>query len=262
MSTPDAAETLVHLHVERGVATCTLDAPAKRNALSRRLTDDLAAHLTTVEADPDVRAIVLTHTGTTFCAGADLTESADEGGPAQSTGRLVELLRQIVVHPKPIIARIDGAVRGGGIGLVAACDLALATEASSFAFTEARLGVAPAVISLTVLPRLADRAAARWFLTGDRFDAPEAERMGLLTAAVTDVAALDAAVASLVASMQLCAPQGLAASKGLLTGSVLPSFDALADNLAAMSSRLFDSEEGREGIAAFRERRPPAWVVD
>ncbi len=260
MSITADSEELVHLHVERAVAVCTLDSPPNRNALSRRLTDQLAAHLDATAADPSVRAVVLTHTGTTFCAGADLADSGAEGGPQHGTARLVALLRQMVAHPKPLIARVEGAVRGGGIGLVAACDLALATVGSSFAFTEARLGVAPAVISLTVLPRLHDRAASRWFLTGDRFDGGEAARGGLLTDVVADAAALDEAIAALADSMRLCSPQGLAASKALLAARVLPAFDEHADELAARSGSLFASEEAQEGIAAFLERRPPRWA--
>ena len=161
---------------------------------------------------------MLTHTGTTFCAGADLAESAGEGGPAKGTQRLVALLRQIIELPKPVVAKVEGNVRAGGLGLLAACDLAVAGHSSSFAFTEARLGLAPAIISLTVLPRLTDRAASRYYLTGDRFDAAEAERIGLITMAADDP---DGAVDAIAASLRACSPQGLAASKRLTTQGML-----------------------------------------
>ncbi len=256
----DERNEVVHLRVDRAVATVTLDSPPNRNALSRRLTGELGGHLARLAGDDAVRAVVLTHTGTTFCSGADLADSGAEGGPQPGTARLVDLLRQMVELPKPLIARIDGAVRGGGLGLVGACDLAVATAASTFAFTEARLGVAPAIISLTVLPRLGDRSAAEWFLTGDRFDAAEAQRMGLLSHAGVDADAADAVVEGLVASMRRCSPQGLAAAKGLLTGGLLRGFEQRADSLMRLSAELFDSAEAREGITAFLERRPPAWA--
>lgn len=262
MSTSEAADVeVVHVRVDRAIAELTLDSPENRNALSRRLTAQLSAHLSQLAADDGVRAVVLGHTGNTFCAGADLSESAAEGGPARGTARMVDLLRQMVEFPKPLITRIDGAVRGGGLGLVGACDLAVATAGSTFAFTEARLGVAPAVISLTVLPRLTDRAAARWFLTGDRFDAAAGVRMGLLTEAVADADAMDDVVEALVDSMRRCSPQGLAASKGLLSEVLRPAFDERAEELMRLSAELFESDEAREGITAFLEQRPPAWAA-
>lgn len=265
METAPNEGNAVGLRIDRSVAVLTMDSQANRNALSRRLTDELTAHLERLAVDDSVRAVVLTHSGSTFCAGADLAESGAEGGPAKGTARLVALLRQMVELPKPLIARVDGAVRGGGLGLVGACDVAYATAGSSFAFTEARLGVAPAVISLTVLPRLTDRSSARWFLTGDRFDAAAAEQMGLLTAssidaADMDAAGMDAAIETIVASMRLCSPQGLAASKALLTESLLASFDQRADALMRRSAELFESDDAREGITAFLERRVPRWA--
>lgn len=260
MATSDGP--VVHRRDDRGIAELTLDSQANRNALSRQLTDQLGAHLADVAADDDVRAVVLTHAGTTFCAGADLAESAAEGGPGAGTARLVDLLRSMVELPKPLIARIDGAVRGGGLGLVAACDLAVVTDASTFAFTEARLGVAPAVISLTVLPRLDGRAASRWFLTGDRFGGTEAAAMGLVTESCADTTAMEATLGAWVDSMRRCAPQGLAASKALLTENLLATFDERATALAELSAGLFRSDDAREGIAAFMEKRSPRWVTD
>ncbi len=170
---------LVRYEIDRAVATVTLDSPANRNALSAQLVTELSDHLTSAGADESVRAIVLTHTGTVFCAGADLKEQASEGGPEQGTKRMLALLRAIVELSKPVVARVDGAVRAGGLGLVGACDIAIASQQASFAFTEVRLGLAPAIISLTTLDRMTERAASRYFLTGETFDAVAAASAGL-----------------------------------------------------------------------------------
>ena len=254
----DAVPEIVHCTVDRAIATITLDSPANRNALSAQLVGELGAHLASVGADDSVRAIVLTHTSNTFCAGADLAESAGEGGPAKGTARLISLLRQILQAPKPVVVVVDGNVRPGGLGLLGAADLVLVSSTSSFAFTEVRLGLAPAMISLTVLPRLSDRAAARTFLTGSRFDAAEAARIGLVTDAVEDpTVALD----GLLDELRGCSPQGLAATKRLLNEQILATFDERADRLSASSAELFTSEEAAEGIASFLERRPPRWAT-
>lgn len=254
----DDVPEIVHLAVDRAIATITLDSPSNRNALSARLVGELGAHLASAGADEAVRAIVLTHTSNTFCAGAELAESAGEGGPAKGTARLVSLLRQILQVPKPVVVLVDGNVRAGGLGLLGAADVVVVSAASSFAFTEVRLGLAPAMISLTVLPRLNDRAAARRFLTGARFEAAEAARIGLVTEATDDPkAALD----RLIIELRGCSPQGLAATKKLLNETMLTSFDERAQTLAARSAELFASEEAAEGIASFLERRPPYWAT-
>jgi len=255
VSEPDA---VVHGVIEGGIATLTLDSPANRNALSARLIGELSAHLSVAGLDPSVRAVVIAHTSNTFCAGADLAESAAEGGPAAGTARLVALLRQILELPKPVMALVQGNVRAGGIGVVAACDLAIVGQESSFAFTEVRLGLAPAIISLTVLPRLTDRAASRAFLTGERFDAAEAARIGLVTEASDDPVT---ALAVVTDAFLACSPQGLAETKFLTTRSMLADFDDAAAHLAETSARLFASAEAREGVTAFMERRPPAWAT-
>ena len=255
--TNDAPTELVHLAVADRVATITLDSPVNRNALSAQLVGELGAHLASAASDDQVRAVVITHESNTFCAGADLAEGAREGGPAKGVARLVALLRQILVLPKPVIALIEGNVRAGGLGLVGACDLAIVGRTSSFAFTEVRLGLAPAIISLTVLPRLSDRAAARTFLTGEKFDADTAARIGLVTEAADDP---QAALAALFGSLRACSPQGLAETKALLTATMLADFDSKAEVLTAQSARLFASEEAAEGIASFLQRRPPRWA--
>ncbi|MDP1820616.1 MAG: enoyl-CoA hydratase family protein [Acidimicrobiales bacterium] len=252
-----SADELVHCTIERAVATITLDAPERRNALSAQLVDELTAHLDAALAQ-DVRAVVLTHTTSTFCAGADLVEAAEPGGPERGTARTLALLRKLVEVPVPVVALIDGNVRAGGLGVVGACDIAFAGPGSSFAFTEAKLGLAPAMISLTVLPRLTDRGAARWFLTAETFGADEAARIGLVTEVADDV---QAAAAVVLDSLRACSPQGLAETKALATRAVLEAFDRRAHDLAAQSARLFASGEAAEGIAAFKERRPPRWTI-
>lgn len=248
----------VHFTVDRAIATITLDSPANRNALSADLVTAVGGHLQAVAADRAVRAAVLTHTGRTFCAGADLKEQAREGGPEQGTRRMLALLRAIVELPKPVIARLDGHVRAGGAGLVGACDLAFAGPQTTFAFTEVRLGLAPAIISLTTLGRLSERAAARYYLTGETFGPREAAASGLITAAPDD---LDAELADVCDALRACSPQGLAASKPLTTHARLAAFDAHSAELQQLSQRLFESEQAREGMSAFLQKRPPQWAT-
>ncbi|UZI29557.1 enoyl-CoA hydratase family protein [Streptomyces sp. VB1] len=242
--------TLIGRTADRGVATLTLDSPANRNALSASLVGEARAALAACAADDTVRAVLLTHTGTTFCAGADLKEPPDPEA-------FVGLMREIVALPKPVVARVTGHVRAGGLGLLAACDIAVAGPDSTFALTESRLGLAPAVISLTLLPRLDRTAANRYYLTGERFDAAEAARIALVTVAAEDV---DQALVPILDGLRRASPQGLAASKELVTATVLRSFDQYAEDLVARSAALFASDEAREGMTAFLERRDPAWV--
>lgn len=264
------SENLVRAAHERGITTLTLDSPGNRNALSSALVGEVADRLREAEKDRDVRAVLLAHTGNTFCAGADLRDPPDPDA-------LVGLLRQIVALRKPVVARVDGHVRAGGLGLLGACDISVASEAATFAFTEVRIGVAPAVISLPLLPRLDPRAVARYYLTGERFDAAEAARIGLVTAAATSTATstststatatvaagadVDEVLAPLLAGLRKASPQGLAETKRLLTVKVLEAFDRDAESLTALSARLFGSAQAREGMTAFLERRDPAWVL-
>ncbi|MFG2474066.1 enoyl-CoA hydratase family protein [Streptomyces fagopyri] len=243
--------TVVRAGHDRAVATLTLDSPANRNALSSTLVGELAEKLTRCGEDDDVRAVVLAHTGNTFCAGADLRDPPDPDA-------LVGLLRRIVEVPKPVVARVTGHVRAGGLGLLGACDIAVSSGEATFAFTEVRIGVAPAVISLPLLSRTDPRALARYYLTGERFDAAEAVRTGLLTATGDDV---DAVLAPVLDGLRRASPQGLAETKRLLTAKVLEAFDRDAVALTALSAELFSSVQAREGMTAFLERRDPAWVV-
>ncbi|WP_435193393.1 enoyl-CoA hydratase family protein [Streptomyces sp. NRRL F-5630] len=234
----------------RGVRAVLLDAPERRNALSAPLVAALTTALTEAGADPAVRAVVLGHTGTTFSAGADLKEPPE---PAA----ILTLLHTVVALPKPVVAAVTGHVRAGGLGLLGACDLGFAGPAADFAFTEARLGLAPAVISLPLAARLSPTAARRYFLTGERFGAVEAARIGLVTEAVEDV---DAALAPVLDALRACSPQGLAESKRLATATVLADFAARGEDMLALSAGLFVSAEAREGMTAFLERRDPSWA--
>lgn len=249
---------LVHYAVDRAIATITLDSPANRNALSAQLVGELTAHLATAAGDPDVRAVVLTHTGTVFCAGADLREQSSEGGPQAGTARMLDLLRAIVELPKPVIARLDGAVRAGGLGIVGACDIALASADASFAFTEVRLGLAPAIISLTTQGRMSERGAGRYYLTGETFDADAAADCGLISTAADD---LDAELADLCDALRRCSPQGLAETKPVTTRAVRALIAERGTEVQELSARLFGSEEAREGMLSFLEKRPPRWVT-
>jgi enoyl-CoA hydratase len=248
---------VVRYQVTDRVAEVTLDSPANRNALSNAMTAGLEDALDRAAADPQVRAVLLTHTGGTFCAGVDLREALAVGMQAAST-RMVALLRSIAAHPRPVVARIDGHVRAGGLGLVGACDLVVAGPASTFAFTESRIGLAPAIISLVCSARLTSRAASRYYLTGETFDAAEAERVGLVSIAAEDPVA---AAEQVLAALRLCSPQGLAESKKLVSAALLDELDGRGAELAAWSAGLFGSAEAREGMAAFTEKRPPAWVA-
>lgn len=249
-------DELVHLDVDRGIATITLDSPRNRNALSAQLLGELHEHLTTATADDGVRATVLTATGTVFCSGADLSEAGSN--PPVS---FADILRQVWENPKPVVARVNGHARAGGIGLVAACDVAIAPESATFAFTEVRIGLTPAMIAVVCLRSLTTRAARRYLLTGETFDAAAAAGTGLITQAVAD-GALDAATGEIVDAFRLGEPTALATTKALI--AELPGM-SVADGLAhasVISARLFQSEAAAEGIASFREKRPARWAAE
>jgi enoyl-CoA hydratase len=258
-------DELVHYSVDRRIATITLDSPHNRNALSKRLVTELAHRLDLAAADGGVRAVLLTHTGPAFCAGADLAEAseasevseAQAGGMRDGAMRLLALLRKVVCLAKPVVAAVDGHVRAGGLGVIGACDIVLAGPRATFAFSEARLGLAPAVISLTTLPRLSDRAAGRYFLTGEVFDAAQAARAGLVTEAVQDV---PKACDEILDALRGASSQGLAESKKLTTAHLLAGFDAHGDALVEQSVWLFASAEAHEGMQSFLQRRPPRWA--
>jgi methylglutaconyl-CoA hydratase len=243
---------LVHYAVEGPVATLTLDSPHNRNALSRQLVTELFAGVDRAEADDDVKVVVLTSKGNVFCSGADLSE-ASGGGMEEGTRRIVELQRRVVASPKPFVSRVTGAVRAGGIGIVAATDVAVASTTSTFALTEVRLGLAAATISLTVLPRMTSRAAARTFLTGETFDGRAAANIGLATLAVPE-GEVDAEVSRIVTDLCKGHPQGLRETKRIVNRAMLDGIERDGDAVAELSARLFASDAARETMLAFLSR--------
>ena len=244
---------LVHYEVADGVGTITLDSPHNRNALSRQLTTELLERLDRAAADDDAAVVVIRSADRVFCSGADLSE-ASEGGMEEGARTMVEMQRRIVTHPKPVVTRIAGPVRAGGLGIVAASDVVICGDDVTFAFTESRLALAPAVISLTVLPRLTGRAAADTFLTGRTFDAAEAAAMGLVTRAVP-AGELDAAVADVCDELQKAHPQGLRETKALLAADLVRRIDDEGGPAAALSARLFGSDAAHEAMLAFLSRK-------
>jgi len=241
-----------------GVVTITLDSPYNRNALSRRLLAELSAALERALAADDVRVIVLTGTGPVFSSGADLKEQRAGGAPV--TEGFPEVIRSIWNSPKPVVCRLNGTARAGGLGLVAACDFAIAPLSATFAFSEVRLGLAPAMIAVTVLRRLSPRAAAEYFLTGEVFDAARAVEIGLLTRAVPD-RELDATVEHYVEMLLKGGPQALAITKRLVREVPTMTVDEGLARMTELSAERFTSAEGQEGIAALLEKRPPRWAA-
>lgn len=254
-------DSAVRLDVDDEVATITLDSPANRNALSARLRRQLIDHLDAAVDDAGVRVIVLTHTGPVFCAGMDLKEAKGAGAADQGVNEFPRILETLWSSPKPVVARLAGPARAGGIGIVAACDIAVAVGSATFAFSEVRIGVVPAVISATVLPRLQSRAAQELFLTGETFEADRAVEIGLLNRAVPE-AALDAEVARYVEMLRLGAPGAMEEAKRLLRRPPAATMGEDLAELNQISARCFAGAEGQEGIRAFAEKRPPSWVAD
>lgn len=254
-----ATDELVHLDVAGGIATITLDSPHNRNALSAQLRRELLSDLTTAIDDDTVRVIVLTHTGPVFCAGMDLKEALGPDSTSQGVREFPAILEALWHAPKPVVARLAGPARAGGVGMVAACDIAIAVDTAGFAFTEVRIGVVPAIISVTVLPRVLPRPAHELLLTGETFDAARAEHIGLINRAVP-AEDLDAEVTRYTDMLALGAPGALAATKRVLLDDPARSMGEAFDAMLALSARHFASDEGQEGIRAFSEKRPAAWV--
>ncbi|MEU8527190.1 enoyl-CoA hydratase-related protein [Streptomyces sp. NPDC048629] len=244
-----APNILVTYETDAGRATLTLNSPRNRNALSRQLVSDLFSGLERAEEDPHVRVVVLRANGSVFCSGADLSE-ASEGAMEEGAHALVRLQKRLLTFPKPVVARVHGAVRAGGIGIVAASDIAICTEDTTYAFTEVRLALTPAVISLTVLPRLTSRAAYRTFLTAETFDGRTAAAIGLVTQAVSD-ADLDATIDAVGADLLKGHPQGVRETKALLGHDILRRIEDQGTELAELSARLFGSPDAKEAMRSF-----------
>jgi methylglutaconyl-CoA hydratase len=249
-------DRLLQVTVAGGVARLVLDSPANRNALSRALRRQLREALDAALADDAVRVVALDHTGRVFCSGMDLSEAAGAGAGDQGVRELPDLLETIWTAPKPVVAAVRGPARAGGVGLAAACDVVVAASSATFGMSEVRLGLVPAVISAVVLPRMQPPVAHRLMLTGEVFDAATAAAGGLVDLVAPDDE-VDAAVDGQVLALAAGSPWALAETKRLLrAGGLRGSFD----DLLALSARAFAGEDGQEGIAAFREKRPARWV--
>ena len=250
---PEAPTTYV---VDGGVATITLNRPERRNALSPELVNSLGDHLSEAAADPGCRVVVLTNAGPAFCAGADLKSGGLPAG--EEAWSLEAVLAAILDHEKPVIGRIAGHCMGGGVGLAAACDLSIASSEARFGFTEVRVGVVPAVISVVCLPKLRVADALELFLTGERIEARRAAEVGLISRAVPPDA-LDEAISAVIEALLEAAPGALTTAKRLVYDVPRLGRDEAFSAMARLSAERFSSEEAREGMAAFRERRRPAW---
>lgn len=242
---------LVRLERDGDRATITLDSPHNRNALSRQLVRELGGCLDDARG---ARVVVLRHDGPAFCSGADLKERRDD--EAVDSAPLVAVMQQLMDAPCPTIAAVQGAVRAGGIGLMASCDLVVVHPSVDVAFTEVRVGVAPAIIAVPVLARVLPSHVAAAMLTGEPLGAVDAQRIGLVTHVADDVVAT---VDRLCAGVLAGAPGAVAATKRILRQVPGRDRSAAFEEMRRLSEALFRSPEGQEGMAAFRERRAPVW---
>lgn len=259
------SETMLSIETQAAVRTLCLQRPALHNAFDARLIAELTVALADAGADPEVRVVVLAGAGASFSAGADLQwmrgmAQADEAENRRDAEALARLMRTLDELPKPTIARVHGAAYGGGVGLVACCDIAIGSEQARFGLTESRLGLLPAVISPYVVAAIGPRQARRWFATAETFDAATAAAIGLLHQ-VVPAPALDEAVARQVRLLLAAGPVAAAQAKALVravAGQV--DRDRLDRDNAALIARLRVSAEGQEGLSAFLEKRPARWV--
>ena len=258
------AHGTVRLTQEGAVARVTLSRPDVRNAFNDQMLEDLAEVFTALRDEPEVRLVVLTGQGKSFCAGADLhwmkrviAYTYEEN--YQDSLKLAHMLRQIYTCPKPVIGRINGSAIGGGTGVVAACDIALAAEDAVFGFSETKLGLTPAAISPYLLKRMGERNLREYFLTGERFSAARAAEMGLVNA-VVPADQLDAAVNGKIGLILTGGPEALGVSKELIREIAERRLEENSPYTAGVISKLRISEEGQEGMNAFLEKRKPDWV--
>jgi methylglutaconyl-CoA hydratase len=247
----------VRYESDAGVVTITMDSPRNRNALSRSLLLELAERLTWAEQDDAVRAIVLTGAGSVFSSGADLSDP-----PRPNDDRingLPAIMTSIMKMRKVVIVRVNGHVRAGGFGLVAAADIVVASNEATFAFSEVRIGVVPAVISVVCSRRMDSRSMARYMLLGETFDSNAAARAGLVTS-VVDHEKLDSTVEELCATLRQCEPHAVGGMKRLLTELSGMSIEEGLLYAEKISLLYFNSPEAKAGILAYREKRPMPWT--
>lgn len=260
------SDTVVTTISPDGMATITMNRPDVHNAFDEVLIAELTAAVRAVDANPSVRVIVLAANGKSFSAGADLNwmkrmAAYTEADNLRDALHLAELMRTIDHARKPTIARVQGAAFGGGVGLVACCDMAIAAREAMFSLSEVRLGLIPAVISPYVVQAIGARASRRYFLTAERFSAEEAQRLGLLTA-IVDAEDLDFRVATLAEQLLKGGPLAIAAAKDLIRAVAGRPIEApLLEDTANRIARTRAGAEGKEGIAAFLEKRAPSWIT-
>jgi enoyl-CoA hydratase/carnithine racemase len=247
---------LVRAESRGGIDVLTLDSQANRNALSLQALEELLDGI----AASDGRALLLDHEGPVFCAGVDLRERSAPGADQRAHSHLLaRVLRELWAYPRPVLCRVGGAVRGGGMGLVAAADVAVAAPTATFAFSEVRVGVAPALVGALALQKLPAALLLPLLLTGEPFDAAAAQRAGF----VAEVADDDrAAVERRCEAVRAAAPAAVATTKALVRRlTATAEIGALLEQMEQLSAELFSTAEAAEGMAAFAERRPPAWAV-
>jgi methylglutaconyl-CoA hydratase len=249
---------LVLCETRGDAAWITLNQPERRNALSDAMVVALLGHLRRTMADPAVRVVVLTGAGPAFCAGADL-KAGGIGSAAATENPFVQVMQTLWDAPKPVIGRVNGHAFGGGVGLAAACDLTVAADEATFAFSEVRVGVIPAMISVVVIPKLGIQNAMWLFLTGERFPAARAVALGLIHRAVP-AAGLDAAVEEVIGMVRLGGPTAVREAKQLVRRIPTLSMDEGFAYAAAKIAALFASPEAAEGMRAFAEKRKPHWA--
>lgn len=247
------------------VATVTLNRPDLRNAFNEGAIAELARVFDELGRNDAVRAIVLAANGPSFCAGADLNWMKKMAGYSHDENeadamRLADMLRTIYLCPKPVVARVQGDCYAGGMGLVAACDIVVASETAGFCLSEVKLGLIPATISPYVIKAMGEQAARRYFITAERFDAAEAQRIGVAHAVVAPEA-LDTTIAGIVKALVNNSPHAVRQAKTLVREIVgQPVDDALLRDTASRIAAIRASTEGREGVASFLEKRKPTWI--
>lgn len=264
-SADGAEDSTVHLAIDaRGVATVTLARPERHNAFDDGMIRTLVAHFQQLASREDVRVVVLAATGSSFSAGADLgymqrMADYDYGHNLQDAEALAEMLWALYSLPQPTIARVQGAAFGGALGLISCCDMAIASRSARFALSEVRIGLIPATIAPYVVRAIGERAARRYVLTGETFDAQRAEAIGLLSEVVED-AALDEAVSTRCAVLLDNGPEAVRLAKDLIRDVAgVPIDAALRADTCARIAHTRVSKEGQEGLAAFLDKRSPAW---
>lgn len=246
--------------LDRGAAWITLNRIDNRNALSAELVNELAAHIGAANSDPNVRCIVVTGAGPAFCAGADLKNPPGSAVGDERPITLPEVIKAMLDSPKPVIVAVNGAAFAGGLGLVGAADICIAADDAVMSFSEVRIGVIPAVISVVCIPKLGPHNAMKLMLTGERFSGADAVRLGLAHRAVP-LADLRAAVQEEIDMINLGGPVAVRECKRLVRRISAISLDEGFAEAAPWSIRMFQSEEGQEGMAAFREKRKANWIA-